>query len=283
VPEYILETRDIDFTYMDGTKAINKLTIKIPRGKKIAVIGNNGAGKTTLFLHFNGINRPDVGQICINGEPIDYRNKAIKELRKKIGIVFQEPDNQLFSASVYQDVSFGPVNLGWSQDKARKCIEQALRQTGTWELKDKPTHFLSYGQKKRVAIAGVLVMDPEVIILDEPTAGLDPVHTRKMMDLLNDLNQEGTTVILSSHNMDEVYAWADYIFVMVNGQIIGEGLPVEVFRDKEVLMKANLSKPWVIDIFDQLISSGKVDNTANIPTNREELLEIIENGIYRHY
>jgi cobalt/nickel transport system ATP-binding protein len=273
--QYILAAEKIDFTYMDGTKAINNLSIRILRGKKVAVIGNNGAGKTTLFLHFNGINRPDGGKVKFNGGNLDYSSKGIKELRKKIGLVFQDPDSQLFSASVYQDISFGPVNLGWPEEIIRLKIEQVMRETGVWELREKPTHFLSHGQKKRVAIAGVLVMEPEVIVLDEPTAGLDPVYTSQMMSLLDKLNQNGVTVVLSSHNMDEVYAWADYIFVLSKGTIIAEGSPADVFRCDTTLIEANLKKPWVLELYDLLVSSGKLADQGEVPVTREELIRLI--------
>lgn len=273
--EYVLEAKNLYFSYMDGTKAIQDLSIKIPRGKKIAVVGNNGAGKTTLFLHFNGVHRPDSGEISFNGEVLNYSRKQLKMLRKNVGVVFQDPDIQLFSASVYQDVSFGPVNLGWPEEKVRAKIKEAMEKTGTWELKDRPTHFLSHGQKKRAAIAGVLVMEPEVVILDEPTAGLDPYFCGQMMQLLDEVNQNGTTILLSSHDLDEVYAWADYIFVMNNGQIFAQGLPEDIFRNLEVLRQANLIKPWVLDIYDQLVGHGMVPEQKNVPRNRDELALIL--------
>jgi len=276
IHQYILEAQKIDFTYNDGTRAIKNLSLKIPGGKKIAVVGNNGAGKTTLFLHFNAVFRPDKGQIIFAGQKIDYSKRQVKNIRKSIGIVFQDPDNQLFSASVLQDVSFGPLNLDWAEEKVKIKVEQALKKTGIWELRDKPTHFLSYGQKKRVAIAGVLAMEPEVIILDEPTAGLDPVYTGQIMELLNDLNKSGTTIILASHNMDEVYAWADYVFVMDNGEIIAEGIPTEIFRDQQILTRSNLKKPWVLEVYDSLVKSGRLENQEKTPTSRTMLLDLLE-------
>lgn len=273
--EYILEAKKIIFDYLDGTRAIRDLSIKIPKGKKISVIGNNGAGKTTLFLHFNAVNRPQKGEIFYKGKKISYSSKEVKNLRKNIGVVFQDPDNQLFSASVFQDVSYGPINLGWPEEVVRDKIEKAMRMTGTWELRDKPTHFLSYGQKKRVAIAGILVMEPEVIILDEPTAGLDPVYSSQMMQLLDSFNQKGATVILSSHNMDEVFSWADYIFVLHDGEILAEGLPIDVFRNKEILKKANLTKPWTLEVYDKLVLAQKLPQDEEVPRDRGALLKLL--------
>jgi len=275
VTDFILEANNLEFSYLDGTKAIKNLSINIVRGKKVALVGNNGAGKTTLFLHFNGVHRPSKGVIRFKGEKIDYSNKQLKELRKSIGIVFQDPDNQLFSASVYQDVSFGPINLGWPEAVVREKVEQAMQKTSTWSIKDKPTHFLSHGQKKRVAIAGILAMEPEIIILDEPTAGLDPVGTGQMMQLLDQFNQTGATVILTSHNLDEVYAWADDIFVMENGNIIAQGNPEEIFRNEEVLRRANLVKPWVLEVYDHLVAKNMIRHQPQSPRNREQLKNLL--------
>jgi cobalt/nickel transport system ATP-binding protein len=273
--EVILEARNLEFAYMDGTKAIRNLSLKIEKGKKYAVVGKNGAGKSTLFLHFNGVHRPGAGEIRYKGEAINYGHNQLKELRKNVGMVFQDPDDQLFSASVYQDISFGPVNLGWTEDKIRANVEQALTRTGTSELRDKPTHFLSHGQKKRVAIAGILAMEPEIIFFDEPTAGLDPFYCREMLQLLDEMNRAGATLILASHNLDEVYAWADYIFVMNNGEIIAEGTPEDIFRKTQVLQAANLVKPWVLEVVDELVKLEFVPEPSPLPRNRDQLLGLL--------
>ncbi|MFZ5944575.1 MAG: energy-coupling factor ABC transporter ATP-binding protein [Bacillota bacterium] len=277
---FILETDKIEFSYLDGTKAINSLSIKIPQGKKLAVVGNNGAGKTTLFLHFNGVHRPQKGTVYFKGEEISYHKSALKNIRKNIGIVFQDPDNQLFSSSVYQDISFGPLNLGWSEQRIRSKLDEVMTMTGISDLQDKPTHSLSFGQKKRVAIAGVLAMEPEIIILDEPTAGLDPFYTGQIMNLLDGLNKNGATIIISSHNIDEVYAWADYIYVLNSGELIAEGNPEDVFSDGKILEKANLIKPLVLEIYDELLGNGKVPAEHVKPKSREQLLQLINKDKY---
>ncbi len=272
--QYIIEAAGIDFTYMDGTKALKSLSMKIVGNQKYAIVGNNGAGKTTLFLHLNGVHQSRQGELRYHGEKIDYKNsKQMKTLRKNIGIVFQNPDDQLFSASVFEDVSFGPGNMGWSEPVIRKKVEEVMRQTNTWELRDKPTHFLSYGQKKRVSIAGVLAMEPEIIILDEPTAGLDPVCSSQIMTLLDEIQKKnGATIIFSTHNIDEAYAWADYVFVMHDGQIIEQGRPLEVFKKEYVLAKANLVKPLILEVCEQLAMSGKMNTQKSFPKTREELM-----------
>jgi len=276
--EYILEVENIDFSYMDGTKALTNLSMRIPGGKKIAVIGRNGAGKTTLFLHFNGVNRPAKGDIRYKGSKINYDNKNLKLLRKNIGLVFQDPDDQLFSANVYQDVSFGPLNLGWPEEKVRMKTEEALKKTGIWELRDKPVHFMSHGEKKRAAIAGVLAMEPEVLILDEPTSGLDPYYSEEILALLDEFNAAGSTVIISSHNIDEVFAWADYVFILNEGRVAAEGVPPKLFRKTDVLYGANLIKPWVLEVYDELVAAGKTVGHKQEPRTRADIINILKNN-----
>lgn len=154
-----------------------------------------------------------------------------------------------------------------------------MKMTETWDLKDKATHFLSYGQKKRVSIAGVLAMNPEIIVLDEPTAGLDPVFTRQIMEILDELNQKGRTIIISSHNMEEVYAWADYIFVLSQGEIIAQGKTIELFKNDQAIKKANLFKPWVLEVFNKISDSLPSWKKLNIPRKKDQLMTLIEEEI----
>lgn len=275
--QYIIEARDVVYSYPDGTRALNGINIKIIKGKKIAVLGNNGAGKSTLFLHFNGILRPKHGQIIFQGQEIKYRQKNLMELRKNVGIVFQDPDNQLFSASVLQDIAFGPLNLGLGQKTSLARSEDAMRLTAIEELKNKPTHFLSYGQKKRVSIAGVLAMEPKVLIFDEPTACLDPQMSDKVMDLLQLLNQQGKTLILSTHDIDLAYSWADYVFLIREGMVIDQGSPGEIFLKPEVLKVCGLKTPWLIDVYLEMVNCGQMPSDTPIPRSKEELLGMIRN------
>jgi cobalt transport protein ATP-binding subunit len=187
----ILEARGVSFSYPDGTQALVDVNLSIPGGKKAAFLGPNGAGKTTLFLHFNGILRPQRGKIYFSGEGVRYHHAALLELRKRVGIIFQDPETQLFSASVRQEISFGPLNLGLSREEVGERVEKAMAATGTLPLQDRPTHFLSYGQKKRVAIADILAMQPQVLICDEPTACLDIKHAGQIMKLFDEINRSG--------------------------------------------------------------------------------------------
>ncbi|MGI6286255.1 ATP-binding cassette domain-containing protein [Neomoorella humiferrea] len=271
----LLEAERVSFTYPDGTRALQHVTLSIPEGKKIAVLGPNGAGKSTLFLHFNGILRPQEGCIYFAGVRINYSHKALTDLRRQVGIVFQDPDSMLFSASVRQEISFGPLNLGLGREEVGQRVEAAMAVTGITDLQDKPTHFLSYGQKKRVAIASVLAMEPRLIIFDEPTAYLDPRSTREVMALLADISHQGKTIILSTHDVDIAYTWADYIYVLARGQVIGAGTPAEIFSDATLLETADLARPWLLEVYEDLKNKGWLPATAPVPKNKEELLGLI--------
>ena len=193
----ILEASHLTYGYDESSHAIEDLSIAFEEGKTTAILGANGAGKSTLFLHLNGILQPEQGEVRFRGQPISYKKAGLRQLRSKVGIVFQNPDDQLFSASVYQDISFGAVNMGLPAEEVHRRVETVMEQVGITYLKDRPTHALSFGQKKRVAFAGIMVMQPEVIILDEPTAGLEPVGISELMQLLQDVcRQQHTTIIL---------------------------------------------------------------------------------------
>ena len=275
--EIILEAKNLDFIYPDGTKALNDLSIKVPKGKKLALLGPNGAGKSTLFLHFNGILQPQFGELSFAGKRISYKRRELKKLRKSVGIVFQDPDKQLFSASVLEEISFGPFNLGLSESEVKNRVDEAMSTLGISDLKDRPTHLLSYGQKKRVSIASILAMKPKVIIFDEPTVWLDPKQAEEMIVFFNQLQQKGITVIISTHNVDLAYFWADYIYVMKAGKLIGEGIAEEVFQDELLISEASLVQPWLVEVYQGLKQKGLVKDGSYIPRNKKEFLELIDN------
>ncbi|WP_406670826.1 ATP-binding cassette domain-containing protein [Methanolobus sp. ZRKC4] len=252
----ILETRNLGFSYPDGTVALDNINVKIEKGKKIAFVGRNGSGKSTLFLTMNGTHRPKKGEILFHDKPLKYDSKFLRELRKNVGIVFQSSDDQIFAPTIYQDVAFGPTNLGYSKEKVEEIVHNALEYVGLMHLKDKPPHHLSGGQKKRVAIAGIVAMDPEIIILDEPLANLDPVGADEVMDLLNELNYFGKTIIISTHDVDLAYGWADYVFLMNEHKIISEGTAEEIFMQTEKLKEAYLKRPITLEIYDEIRKRG---------------------------
>lgn len=275
--EYILETKNLSFQYPDGTKALNNINLRLQKGKKISFLGVNGSGKSTLFLNFNGVLKPTSGELIFKGKEVKYRHKDLMELRKNIGIVFQEPDSQLFSANVYQEVSFGAMNLKLDKEEVVKRVDDALRDTGMTRFKDKAVHFLSYGQKKRVSIADILVMNPEVIVFDEPTSSLDPKHSKQIVEIFNNLNEKNITVILSTHDVELAYSWSDYIIVMKDGEVASEGTPYEIFSNEELIKECYLEKPLVLEVFEKLKSNGLIKENVLPPKNREELLNLLNN------
>ncbi|MDD3169938.1 MAG: ATP-binding cassette domain-containing protein [Eubacteriales bacterium] len=276
--EIILELENVCYTYEDGTEALKGVNLKVVRGEKLAIMGANGSGKSTLFLTLNGIHKPNKGMVLYNHIPVDYSRKGLLALRKKIGIVFQDPDNQLFSASVTQEISFGVLNLGLSFEEARERVEKIIEELNITSFRDKPTHFLSGGQKKRVSIADILVMNPEMILFDEPAAALDPKHARMIDEIIDQLSEKGITVILSTHDVNRAFLWADRIVLMDEGSIVSEGTPDEIFTDEAALAQTNLEKPTVLKIFESLCKSGVLDRTLPVPHTANELEQYIREG-----
>lgn len=272
--DWVIEAQDVSYTY-DGNneRALDGLNLKIRRGTKVAFMGGNGSGKSTFFLCLNGIRRPDTGKICIDGEAIEYTRKGLLNVRGRVGIVFQEPDDQLFSASVYEEISFGILNLGADEETARREVESVIKELEITPFQDRPAHALSGGQKKQVAIADILVMHPEVMILDEPAAALDPKHTKKVQQIVDHLTEKGITVLMATHDIDYAYAWADEIILMHEGKVIRQGTPFEVCSDREALKAASLEVPAVVRMHERLKEKGLIPQDAAPPGNIDELVE----------
>ncbi len=270
----ILAFEKVSYQYSDGTVALKDITLKIEKGKKIALLGNNGAGKSTLFLLFNGILKATRGHIHYKGKTLSYKRGEIRQLREQVGIVFQNPDAQLFSSTVYEDIKFGPKNLGLSREKVEQAVKQAMALTETEPLKDKPPHHLSIGQKKRVAIAGIVAMNPELMVLDEPTAGLDPYYARKIMHVLEKVRKQDQTVILSTHDVNLAFEWADEVILMNNGQIAAQGNPIDVFQNVDMITQCHLEQPWIMEVFDKFIQTTASTGTT-YPRTKNELFEIM--------
>ncbi|MFJ6211346.1 energy-coupling factor ABC transporter ATP-binding protein [Lysinibacillus sp. NPDC092081] len=266
----------LSYAYADGTHALTDISLQIPKGKKIALLGHNGAGKSTLFQHLNGILKPTAGSISFCGKELNYSRKALKELRQQVGIVFQDADNQLFSGTVKQDIAFGPLNLGWTAEKIEEKIAWAVAQTEVEALLDKPIHFLSVGQKKRVAMAGVLAMEPSVLLLDEPTAGLDNYYSAQVLQYLATLENGERTILLATHNIPLAYEWADQIIVMEAGRIIYNGDPVEMFFQEDLLERAHLERPWVFEMAIALQKKKLFEKNIKMPRSKEDLHRLIE-------
>lgn len=270
-----LSTENLSFTYPDGTQALKNINIEIEKGEKVAIIGPNGAGKSTLFSHFNGLTEPTSGCVKIEDKPISFEKDELLKVRQKVGIVFQDPNDQLFAPTVKEDIAFGPMNLGLSYDEVEKRVEDALKMVGMENYEDKTPHHLSGGQQKRIAIAGIIAMKPELMILDEPTAGLDPDGVEKVLNIMNQLNEEGMTLIISSHDIDMISKYADKIFVLYNGEIIESRNKNKIFSDMELLKKAHLRTPITTEILYNLKESGLNVNTEKISV-KDTCAEIIK-------
>jgi len=252
---HIIETQDLCHTYKGNIDALKNISFIAPRNTRIAIIGPNGAGKSTLFKHFNGVLRPTSGKVLIRGEPITKEN--IREVRRTVGLVFQNPDDQIFSPTVEQDVAFGPINMGLDEEAVKHRVSEALRTVGLSEYRTRVPHHLSGGEKKRVAIAGIIAMEPQVLVLDEPTAGLDPQGVREIIRFIRDFSvRYGMTVIFSTHNISLVAELAEYIYVMNNGSFVAEGTVAEIFSQPDLLSSVRLDLPILPKLISSLRSKG---------------------------
>lgn len=277
--ESIIETHELVFSYNSdaGEKRIlKKLNLSVEKGSFTAVIGPNGSGKSTLAKHFNAILLPCGGSVTVCGIPTSDENR-LYELRKNVGMVFQNPDNQIVATMVEEDVAFGLENTAVPYDEMHRRVDDALRAVGMTEFRTKAPHLLSGGQKQRVAIAGILAMQPQCIILDEPTAMLDPIGRREVMDTIVKLNRErGITIVLITHYMDEV-ARADRVVVMKNGETVMDGAPRDVFDNYTALEKIGLDIPQSAALCVELRRLGM--NISGNALNPEECAEMIFNYI----
>ena len=261
-----------------AVSALKDINLVIPDGQFIGVIGHTGSGKSTLVQHLNGLLKPTSGSIYFNGQDIADKDYEKKELRSKVGLVFQYPEHQLFEVTVFQDVCFGPKNLGLPQKEVEIRAFTALKQAGVKEEQFYVSPFdLSGGQKRRVAIAGVLAMKPEVLILDEPTAGLDPKGREEILGMIKTLQKEtGITIILVSHSMEDVAEYVDRIIVMNKGKVMLDGTPKEVFCHYDALEEVGLAAPQVTYIVNRLNKEGfSLDqNITTIAEAKDEILKV---------
>jgi cobalt/nickel transport system ATP-binding protein len=253
----ILETKGLSYTYEGGREALKNVSVKIPTGCKVAFVGPNGAGKSTLFMHFNGILKQTYGEVEYNSKKVEHSKKGLIELRKDVTFVMQNPDDQIFNVIVEDDVAFGPFNLDLPADEVRKRVDEALKMVGMEEERKRPVHRLSFGQRKRVAVASALAMHPKVLIMDEPTAGLDPEMVHRLYEIADEVNMNGSTVIISTHDVETAYSWADLVIVLVGGEVLAQGTPFEVFSMKDVLEKAGLSVPMVHGLNEFMSTNGR--------------------------
>ncbi len=252
-----LEGAGLRFAYGDRV-VLDGADLRVAGGARVALLGANGSGKTTLLRCLSGALRPAAGQVRLDGTALRHDRRGLAQHRRQVQLVLQDPDDQLFSADVYRDVSFGPLNLGLPPAQATERVEEALDLLGIADLARRPTHALSFGQRKRAAIAGAVAMRPCLLLLDEPTAGLDPAGVSDMLAALRRLEEHDTTVVLATHDVDLALAWAHEAAVVVDGRV-RQGDPVEVLADTRLLAAARLRKPWVLDLAARLGLSADPD------------------------
>jgi cobalt/nickel transport system ATP-binding protein len=278
----VLEARDIRYRYPRGQEAIRGISFHFRRGEKIALVGPNGAGKSTLLQMFNGMLRPDSGMMLFDNVLMQYDTTSLRKLRKKVGFVLQNPDRQIIAPTVYQDVAFGPTNLGYDEQAIRQAVSLALRQVGLVGFERRPPYQLSGGEKKRVAIAGVLAMDPDVLVFDEPTSGLDPSGSEDLMELLDELNHDGKTIVISTHDVELAYPWADRAILLTDGQIIREDVPDVAFGNTKYVRMAHLSVPTLLELSAELGKRGFIIPERK-PRSVLDMVHIIEGQLRNPY
>ncbi len=256
----VLAAAGLCFAYEPDRPVLDGADLALHAGRRVAVLGPNGGGKTTLFRLLVGALEPGGGQVFLDGEPVRRTRRGLTALREQVQLVLQDPDDQLFAASVAQDVSFGPVNMGLPPGEVTRRVDDALAALGIGELADRPTHLLSFGQKKRTAIAGAVAMRPRLLVLDEPTAGLDPAGVEELLVTLAALHAAGTTPVLSTHDVDLAYRWADEVAVVAGGTV-RTGPTDAVLGDLDLLRSARLGPAWAPAVH-RVLDSGARPRTA---------------------
>ncbi len=273
-PEFdLLSFKDVEYTYPCSQRsAVQNLTLRIPQHQRCAVIGRNGCGKTTLFRLANGLYRPKHGIIEWQGKPLKYDRKSLNQLRQQVGLVFQNPEQQLVATTVEEDISYGLCNLGLPESEIAQRVQQTLLDFDLLSLADTPINYLSLGQKKRVSIADVMVLQPQLLLLDEPTAYLDPRQVQNFRQTLEKVHSRGTTILLATHNLDFVEAWADWVFVMDSGEIVLEGTPETVFSQSQQIQELGLGVPLIVTALKAIQDELNLNQLT--PLSAEQLQKI---------
>ena len=273
----MLKVEGLRYRYPDGTNALNGVNIDVAKGEFLAILGANGSGKTTLLKHLNGLLKPTVGSIILDGKKLSELKPT--EVFRKVGMVFQDPNDQLLAPSVEEDVAFGPLNLNLKYDEIMSRVMNALELVEMEKCAKKTIYSLSYGQRKRICIAGILAMEPEILVLDEPTSGLDPDGVKSVMKLLKDLNERrGITTIIATNSVDLVPVYMSRVVIMDKGKVVKEGTPEEVFTDTKMLEDVKLELPQIAQLMEVLRNRDKLpinELPLTIEEARRELINLI--------
>lgn len=267
----ILSLENISFSYSKyDKKVIDGLNLSIDKGEKIALLGRNGIGKSTLFSLATGLERPDEGKIYLNNKEIKYNKKDLRKLRKSVGLVFQDPETQFIAPTVEEEISFGPLNLGYSQEETRDIVDRVLGLMEIEDFRTRSTYSLSGGEKKLITIGSVMALDPEIILFDEPTAGLDNYNTARLLEWLKILEDQGLGLVISTHDIDFAYQWADRILILAGGRIGADGPTVKVMGEKDLMEENKLDSPHLFE-FARILG---LDKEGLYPKTLKELEEM---------
>lgn len=256
----MFKINNLTYQYDKKRKALDDISMDFDNGEIIGIIGSNGSGKSTLFNNLMGILKPTEGKILYKDHQIKYDKKSLYNLRKEVGIVFQDPEKQIFYSMVYDDLAFALRNIGINEKDIKLRINKALEAVNGIDFIDRPVHSLSFGQKKRVAIASIIAMENNLMLLDEPTAGLDPQSTRAIIDIIKSMHKKGKKIVITSHDMNLIYDICDYVYILNEGRIISEGRVEEVFIEEDKIKEAGLELPWLV----------KLNKNINLPLFRKE-------------
>lgn len=271
----ILAANDLHYAYPGEVPALCELSLRVETGRKLAILGPNGAGKSTLLLHLNGSLRPQRGAVLLGGQPGDYSRRGLSQWRSRVALVLQDADDQIFASTVAEDVSFGPLNQGLGEAAVRDRVQAALDALGIADLAGRPPHMLSGGQKKRVAIAGAVAMEPEILLLDEPTAGLDREGADQLIAVLRQLGQRGMTLVFSTHDIELAQTLADDVALFQGGTVLAEGRAEALLTDADLLARAGLRPPMLVDLWLTAQARGLCPAAGPMPRTTEALLALL--------
>lgn len=272
--EIVLEAIDLHYRYHGGIEALSGISFRIMKGERVGILGANGAGKSTLVLLLAGLLKPSSGRVELFG--VDTTSRSLEKVRSRVGVVFQDPEDQLFNTTVFEDVAYGPKNLGLGKLEAERSADRALQAVNAYHLKDRPPHRLSFGEKKRVAIATALAHRPEVFLLDEPTANLDPASRKSLVALLNDLSAGGMTIVISTHDIEALPDLVDRVIMLNEGKLIGDGPISEALSNLQLLESASLVPPTIVRMAHELKERGLIEPA---PTDYRGLIDAIIRAI----